>query len=115
MRIQGRPASYIRGGHNKKLAEPEDKALREYMMMLHGTGKSANLETLVLAANRLLWYNGQNTIASKRWGKVWMARNKEFVKTLYAKPFSSKRRDAHIKEDVDDHFKDLRCIEHWGI
>lgn len=116
MRINGRPASHTRGGHNKKLTMPEDKALVEYLMLLHGIGKSANLETLILSANRLLWYNGEETNVSRRWAKRWMARHKDFFKTLYAKPFSVKRRDAHIKEDVDEHFKDfVRCRNHWGI
>jgi hypothetical protein len=33
-RRRGRPTSYTRGGHNKKLAEPEDEALKEYILIL---------------------------------------------------------------------------------
>jgi hypothetical protein len=31
---RGRPASYTRGGTNKKLFEPENEALKKYILML---------------------------------------------------------------------------------
>jgi hypothetical protein len=31
---RGRPASHTRGGTNKKLSEPEDEALKEYILIL---------------------------------------------------------------------------------
>ena len=33
-RQRGRPASHTRGGHNKKLLEPEDESLKDYILML---------------------------------------------------------------------------------
>jgi hypothetical protein len=33
-RWRGRLASHMRGGTNKKLSEPKDKALKEYILML---------------------------------------------------------------------------------
>ena len=33
---RGRPASYTRGGTNKKLSEPEDKALKKYILIMVG-------------------------------------------------------------------------------
>ena len=42
-RRRGRPASNMRGGHNKKLDVPQDQALRDYLIMLAGAGIEANL------------------------------------------------------------------------
>jgi len=55
-RRRGRPNSSSRGGHNKKLNEVQSSALKEYILMLHACGTSANLETCRLAAGRLLYY-----------------------------------------------------------
>ena len=53
---RGRPSSSTRGGQNQKLQEPQNYAVQDYLTMLHYAGTSANLEALVLAANRvLLW------------------------------------------------------------
>ena len=55
---QGRPSSSTRGGHNQKLQDPQNYAVQDYLTMLHYAGTSANLEALVLAANKVLFYLG---------------------------------------------------------
>jgi hypothetical protein len=72
-RRRGRPASSSRGGQNKKLQEPQDQAVQDYLIMLHNAGTSANLEVLVLATNRVLFYSGSYETVSRRWAKRWMA------------------------------------------
>ncbi|OCK89347.1 uncharacterized protein K441DRAFT_487004, partial [Cenococcum geophilum 1.58] len=75
-RRRGRPASNTRGGHNKKLAAPQDYALKDYIFMLYGAGTAANLEVIQTATRRLLYYaSGDRTsLVSQRWIKAWMAR-----------------------------------------
>jgi len=115
-RRRGRPASNTRGGHNKKLTTPQDSAVKEYLLFLHALGTSPNREVLILASNRVLYYCGSDATVSTRWAKSWLSRNIEWFKTLRSKPISSKRRDAHIIEDVEGHFEEFkRCKEHWGI
>jgi len=65
-RRQGRPPSSTRGGHNQKLQEPQNHAVQDYLMMLHYAGTSANLEALVLAANRVLFYLGSLGMVSRK-------------------------------------------------
>ena len=43
-RRKGRPSSNMRGGQNKKLSEPQDHALKDYLLMLHWAGTSANMD-----------------------------------------------------------------------
>jgi hypothetical protein len=84
--------------------------------MLHYAGTSANLEALVLAANRVLFYSGSTSTVLRRWAKRWMIRHTEFLKTLKTKPMHVKRLAAHVVEDVNDHFVDFRrCKDKWGI
>ena len=84
--------------------------------MLHFTSTSANLEALVLAANRVLFYSGSLGTVSRRWGKRWMIRHTEFLKTLKTKPMHVKQLAAHVVEDVNNHFADFRqCKDKWGI
>jgi hypothetical protein len=73
--------------------------------MLHYAGTSENLEALVLAANRVLFYSGSSGIVSQRWEKRWMIRYTEFLKTLKTKPMHVKRLAAHVVEDVNDHLR----------
>ena len=47
---RGRSPS-TRGGYNRKLNEPQNHALKDYLTMLHYASISANLEILVLSAN----------------------------------------------------------------
>jgi hypothetical protein len=66
---RGRPASSTRGGHNQKLQDPQNHAVKDYLTMLHYAGTSANLEALVLSANRVLFYSRATGTVSQRWGK----------------------------------------------
>jgi len=63
---RGRPSSSTRGGHNQKLQDPQNHAVQDYLTMLHYAGTSANLEALVLAANRVLFYLGSTGTVSQR-------------------------------------------------
>ena len=53
-RIQGIPRSSSRGGHNKKLNTPSSSALKDYLLMLHGMGRSCSIDTTIAAANSIL-------------------------------------------------------------
>ena len=76
--------------------------------MLHYAGTSANLEALVLAANRVLFYLGSTGTVSQRQAKRWMIRHSEFLKTLKTKPMHVKQLAAHVIDDINDHFTDFR-------
>jgi hypothetical protein len=65
----GRPVSNTRGGHNKKLENPQDHTVQDYLLMLYHAGTSANLEALMVAANRVLFYSGKSSDVSRRWAK----------------------------------------------
>jgi len=65
-RRKGRPPSSSRGGHLKKLVEPQDGALKSYLLMLYGCGSPANIDNLILAANRVLFYSRSNETVSQR-------------------------------------------------
>jgi hypothetical protein len=99
-RRRGRSASYTRGGHNKKLSEPQNSALKDYLLMLYHAGTPATLEEVVLASNRLLWYSGSMETVSRRWAPRWLTQEAEFFKTIKSKPIASKRLALHIIEDV---------------
>ena len=55
-RIRGVPCSSTRGGHNKKLDEPESRALKEYLLMYYSIGRGAGIENVVATTNPLLRY-----------------------------------------------------------
>ena len=55
-RIKGVPRSSSRGGHNKKLDEPESKALKEYLLMCHSMGQEAGIDNAIAVANSILCY-----------------------------------------------------------
>jgi hypothetical protein len=57
------------GGHNKKLENLQDHAVQDYLLMLYHAGTSANLEALMVAANRVLFYSGKSSDVSQRWAK----------------------------------------------
>jgi hypothetical protein len=115
-RLNGIPRSSSRGGHNKKLNEPEDRALRDYLLMCHSMGRGASIENTVAAANSILRHQNSDATASRRWAKDWLTRNHQWVKTLRSKPLETKRRASHIKEDIEGHFKEYeRCKKHWNI
>jgi hypothetical protein len=84
-RRNGRPPSSSRGGHNKKLSEPQDNALKDYLYMLYALGTSTNLEVLINALNRLLYFLGSVETVSRRWAKKWIVRNTDFFKTVRSK------------------------------
>jgi hypothetical protein len=65
-RRKGRPPSSSCGGHLKKFAEPQDRALKSYLLMLYGCGFPANINNLILAANRVLFYSRSNETVSRR-------------------------------------------------
>lgn len=112
------PPSHTRGGHNKKLSAVQDQALRDYIFMLHNCGMYANLDTVRLPANRLLFYstgNVTNTV-SFRWTRAWINRQSEYLKTLKTKPMSSKRLASHLVEHIQEHLRAFKkCKDYWGI
>ncbi|KAI0992653.1 hypothetical protein K3495_g15532 [Podosphaera aphanis] len=115
-RSRGIKPSSSRGGHNKKLSEPEDQALQDYLLLLHYAGTPANLLELEKAANRLLFFKGKGEIASARWSPRRMKYHAGFWKQLRAKPMAAKRREAHLKEDIEHHFTEFaRCVDKFGI
>ena len=68
----GRLASNTRGGHNKKLAVPQDYALKDYIFMLYRAGTVANLKAIQTAAGRLLYYalGDRISLVLQRWTKA---------------------------------------------
>jgi hypothetical protein len=105
-----------RCSHNQKLQDPQNLAVQDYLTMLHYAGTSANLEALVLAANRVLFYSGSTGTVSQKWAKRWMIRHTEFFKTPKTKPMHVKRLAVHVVEDVNDYFVDFHwCKDKWGI
>ena len=53
---KGRNPSHKHGGHNKKLAEPQDNAVKAYLLLLYGIGIPGTVDILILASNRVLFY-----------------------------------------------------------
>jgi hypothetical protein len=66
-RRNGHPPSSSRGGHNKKLSEPEEEAIKSYLDMLYHMGKAANKSTLIQACNSILRAQGSTDMVSRRW------------------------------------------------
>jgi hypothetical protein len=64
--LKGIPRSSSRGGHNKKLNEPESRALKEYLLMCHGMGRGAGLDNVIAAANSILRHQGSDATCSVR-------------------------------------------------
>jgi DDE superfamily endonuclease len=115
-RLRGVLPSNSRGGHNKKLIEPENNALKDYITMCYNLGKPCTIDNTIAAANSILRVGGQDTTVSRRWVKRWLSREHEFIKTMRSKPLSAERRASHIREDIEDHFKEYRrCRDKWGI
>ena len=109
-RIKGIPRSSARGGHNKKLNVPSTAALKDYLIMCHSIGRSCSINATVAAANSILQCNGEEGTAHRRWAKNWINRESEFIRTIRSTPLSAKRRAAHQKEDIKDHFAEFkRC------
>jgi hypothetical protein len=65
-RLKGIPPSSSRGGHNKKLAEPENYALREHLLMCYSMGKSAAVDNVIASANSILRCLGLDATVSQR-------------------------------------------------
>jgi hypothetical protein len=65
-RRNGRKPSNTRGGTNKKLAEPLNEALIDYLEMLYQNGTPADVQHLILAGNRILYYTGLDESVSRR-------------------------------------------------
>jgi hypothetical protein len=115
-RLKGVPPSNSRGGHNKKLAEPQTSALKDHLLMCHAIGRSADIDHIIASANSILRCDSSDATVSRRWAKRWLIQEKYFVWTLKSKPLSALRRAAHKKEDIEAHFKDYdRCKKHLGI
>ncbi|KAI1005124.1 hypothetical protein K3495_g3087 [Podosphaera aphanis] len=115
-RSRGKKPSSSRGGQNKKLSEPEDQALQDYLLLLHYAGTPANLLELEKAANRLLFFKGKGEKVSARCSTRWMKDHAGFWKQLRDKPMAAKRREAHLKEDIEHHFAEFaRCVDKVGI
>jgi hypothetical protein len=81
-RLKGVVRSSIRGGHNKKLNEPETKALKGYLLMCHKMGRGAGIESTIAAANTILRYQGSHATAYRRSAKDWLTRNRKWIKTF---------------------------------
>jgi hypothetical protein len=65
-RLKGILPSSSRGGHNKKLAEPENYALREHLLMCYSMGKSAAVDNVIASANSILRCLGLDATVSRR-------------------------------------------------
>ena len=117
-RRNGTPPSNTRGGRNKKLNSVQDKALIDYIYMLHNCGTPATYDTVFTAANRLLYYSAgdPDTKVSQRWAKAWIRRQSNHLQILRSKPISAKRLGSHIVEDIQEHFRGFQqCKDYWGI
>ncbi len=57
-RIKGIPALNTRGGHNKKLNQPQTYALIDYLLFCHYTRRSAGVSEVIESANVLLRFSG---------------------------------------------------------
>ena len=99
---RGRPASYTRGRHNKKLSTPQDSSLKDYCLMLYVSRCNPNLDVIQTSATRLVYYEAGDTDLSVlcRWTKAWIARNSDWLKRIREKLMSAKRLSAYIVEDV---------------
>jgi hypothetical protein len=111
-RVRGIPPSSSRGGHNKKLNGPENEALRDFLVMCTDMGKPCNINTAIAAANSILRCTGrtEECPVSRRWIKRWLRQNSQFLRTIRSKPLSIERRASHIKQEVEEHFREFkRC------
>lgn len=91
-RLRGIAPSSSRGGHNKKLAEVEDRALIDHLLMCHYMGKGAGVDVIRASANSILRSRGGVVeTVSHRWAKRWLYRNEEQIQTLKSKPLSPPR------------------------
>jgi hypothetical protein len=68
-RLKGVPPSNSRGGHNKKLAEPQTWALKDHLLMCHALGRSASIDHIIASANSILQCDGSDATVSCRWAK----------------------------------------------
>ncbi|KIM98288.1 hypothetical protein OIDMADRAFT_128072 [Oidiodendron maius Zn] len=115
---RGIPPSHTRGGHNKKLNSVQDTALQDYICMLYHCRTPANIEAVLLAANRLLYYStgDPGRSVSICWTKAWIKRNSDYIDTLKSKPLSAKRLASYIVEDIEGYFIAFKkCKDYWGI
>ena len=111
----GRPASSTRSGHNKKLEEPADNALKDYLVMLYHAGTPPNTAHVQHAASILIATLSRDHKAASR-TKRWMVRQREYLKTLRTKPIAVQRMAAHVVEDIEEHFANFqKCRDKWGI
>jgi hypothetical protein len=100
-RRAGVPASNTREGHNKKLNSVQDTVLQDYIFMLYSCGTPTYLESVLLAANQLLYYSSNpRKSASICWTKTWLNCQSKYIKTLKYKLLSAKRLALHIVEDI---------------
>ena len=66
--------------------------------------------------DRILNEKGEIATTSRRWAHRWIKREHKFLKTLRSKPLSYLRKQAHVKEDIENHFKEFqRCKSHYAI
>ena len=112
-RLHGVPRSSSRGGRNKKLDEPESKALKEYLLMYHSIGCSASIDNVIAAANSILRYQGSDATTSRRWAKDQLVREREFIKTLQSKLLEAKRRASYIREDIEAYFREFQQYKNY--
>jgi hypothetical protein len=52
----------MRRGHNKKLAVPQSKALKDYIEMCYTIRRSTNIKVVVASVNLILRCNGSMAI-----------------------------------------------------
>jgi hypothetical protein len=60
-RRRGRPPSYTRGRHNKKLLVPQDNLLKDYILMLYYSSYLINLEAIQITVSRLIFYKTRDS------------------------------------------------------
>ncbi|KAI0996220.1 hypothetical protein K3495_g11959 [Podosphaera aphanis] len=84
--------------------------------MCHSTGRSANIYQIVGAGNSVLLHQGQEATCNRRCAKRWLKYYDEILKTMKTKPMEARRRAAHQKQDMEEHFQEYkRCRDKWGI
>jgi hypothetical protein len=90
--------------------------------MCHNLGKSTRIEEVIRAANSILRMNrivneeGEIITTSRQWAYQWIKREHKFLKTLCLKPLLYLCKQAHVKEDIEGHFKEFQwCKFYYAI
>ena len=116
-RIRAIPDTRSKGGHNTRLTDIQDKALKRYINYLIRNGQPPVKRGLRDAANRILEAAGDTgKHVSANWATRWLSRNIEWLKTIRAKTLAAERKVVHDKEDFERHFYDFQyAIQDFGV